>query len=105
MRRQVGERIDLDDDEGWFRSEAWMAWDVFDRCWRHQRCLPEKTKLPPQLLDRAAATAGPDVDPKAIDADWRRWIVDQPQWMQDMPMMSVMSYARQLAEENRQASG
>ena len=105
LRRQVGERIDLDDGEGWFRSEASMARDAFDRRWRHQRCPPEKAKLPPQLLDRAAAAAGPNVGPEAIDAGWRRWIVGQPQWMQDMLMISVMSYAEQLAGGNRQARG
>ena len=105
LRRQVGERIDLDDDEGWFRSEASMARDAFDRRWRHQHCPPEKTELPPQLLARAASAAGPDADPEAIETGWRKWIVDQPQWMQDMLMMSVMSYARQLAGKGQQTSG
>lgn len=96
-RGRVGERIDLDDEEGWYRSEASMSRDAFDRRWRHQRCPPEQAELPPQLLARAAAAAGPDAAPGAIEAGWRGWIVDQPSWMQDMLMHSVMAYARQLA--------
>ena len=99
-RGRVGERIDLDDDEGWFRSEASMARDAFDRRWRRQHCPPGKMELPPQLLARAAAAAGPAEDPAAIEAGWREWIVDQPSWMQDMLMHSVMTYARQLAGED-----
>ena len=101
-RGRVGERIDLDDDEGWFRSEASMARDAFDRRWRRQHCPPEKSELPPQLLARAAAAAGPAEDPAAIEAGWREWIVDQPSWMQDMLMHSVMTYARQLAGDGQQ---
>ena len=40
-RGSVGERIDLDDDEVWFRSEASMARDAFDRRWRRQH-LPSR---------------------------------------------------------------
>ena len=40
LRREVGERIELDDGEGWFRSEASMARDAFDRRWRRQHCPP-----------------------------------------------------------------
>jgi len=101
-RGRVGERIDLDDDEGWFRSEASMARDAFDRRWHRQHCPPEKSELPPQLLARAAAAAGPAEDPAAIEAGWREWIIDQPSWMQDMLMHSVMTYARQLAGDGQQ---
>ena len=104
-RRQVGERIELDDGEGWFRSEASMARDAFDRHWRHQHCPPEKMQLPPQLLARAAQTAGPDADPKAIEAGWREWIVGQPSWMQDMVLSSVLSYAKQRGQNNSDGSG
>ena len=58
LRRQVGERIDLDDDEGWFRSEASMARDAFDRRRRHQRRLPERTVMPPQSLGRPPPLPG-----------------------------------------------
>ena len=101
-RGRVGERIDLNDDEGWFRSEASMARDAFDRRWRRQHCPPEKSELAPQLLARATTAAGPAADPEAIEAGWREWIVDQPPWMQDMLMHSVMTYARQLAGDDQQ---
>ena len=103
-RGRVGERIDLNDDEGWFRSEASMARDAFDRRWRRQHCPPEKMELPPQLLAKALAAAGPDTNPKAFEAGWREWIVDQPSWMQDMLMHSVMTYARQLAGDGQHTS-
>ena len=77
-RGRVGERIDLDDDEGWFRSEASMARDAFDRRWRRQHCPPEKSELPPQLLAKAVSAAGPDVAPETIETGWREWITDQP---------------------------
>ena len=38
LRQQVGECIELDNGEGWFRSKASIARDAFDRCFRHQRC-------------------------------------------------------------------
>lgn len=99
-RERVGERIDLDDDEGRFRSEASMARDAFDRSWRRQHCPPEKMELPPQLLARATTSAGPDTNPETVEAGWREWIVDQPSWMQDILMHSVMTYARQLSGED-----
>ncbi|MDE0003967.1 MAG: replication initiator protein A, partial [Rhodospirillaceae bacterium] len=105
LRRQVGERIELDDGEGWYRSEASIARDAFDRRWRRQHCPPGEMELPPQLLARAARAAGADADPAAVEAGWREWIVGQPSWMQDMPMMSVMSYAERLAGEGRHTSG
>jgi len=79
-----------------------MARDAFDRRWHRQHCPPEKSELPPQLLARAAAAAGPAEDPAAIEAGWREWIIDQPSWMQDMLMHSVMTYARQLAGDGQQ---
>ena len=77
-RVRVGDRTDMDDEEGWFRSEASMARDAFDRRWRRQRRPPEKSAPPPQLLASTAAAAGPDVAPEAIEAGWRGWITDQP---------------------------
>ena len=103
LRLEVGERIELDDGEGWYRSEVSMARDAFDRRWRRQHCAPGDMELPPQLLARAARAAGADADPEAIEAGWRGWIVDQPSWMQDSLMMSVMSYARQLVGEDQQS--
>ena len=105
LRSEVGERIELDDGEGWYRSEASIARDAFDRRWRRQHCPPGRMELPPQLLARAARAAGADADPEAIEAGWREWIVGQPSWMQDMPMMSVMSYAERLAGEGRHTFG
>ena len=105
LRRQVGERIELDDGEGWYRSEASMARDAFDRRWRRQHCPPEKSELPPQLLSRAVSVAGPGVAPEAVEAGWREWIVDQPPWMQDMLMHSVISYAEELAGQGPAGPG
>ena len=105
LRRQVGERIELDDGEGWYRSEASMARDAFDRRWRRQHCPPEKSELPPQLLARAVSAAGPGVAPEAVEAGWREWIVDQPPWMQDMLMHSVISYAGELAGQGPAGTG
>ena len=99
LRLEVGERIELDDGEGWYRSEASMARDAFDRRWRRQHCPPGEMKLPPQLLARAAGT-----DAEVIEAGWRAWIVGQPSWMQDMLMTSVMSYVRQLAGNGQHTS-
>ena len=105
LRLQVGERIELSDGEGWFRSEASMARDAFDRRWRHQHCPPERMEIPPQLLARAVATAGPDVGPDDIEAGWREWIVGQPHWMQNMAMRSVISYAEELAGQGSTQTG
>ena len=58
---------------------------------------------PPQLLARAVRAAG--AAPEAIEAGWREWIVDQPSWMQDSLMMSVMEYCGQLAGESQHTSG
>ena len=62
---------------GSVRKPRWRG-DAFDRRWRRQHCPPEKMELPPQLLTRALAAAGPDTNPKAFEAGWREWIVDQP---------------------------
>ena len=64
-------------------------------------CPPEKVELPPQLLARAATASRPTADPVAIETGWREWIVDQPSWMQNMLMHSVMTYARQLAGDGQ----
>ena len=103
LRREVGERIELDDGEGWYRSEASMARDAFDRRWRRQHCPPGEMELPPQLLARAVRATG--AAPEAIEAGWRGWIVDQPSWMQDSLMMSVMAYCGQLAGGSQHTSG
>ena len=54
-------------------------------------------ELPPQLLARAVRAAGPGANQEGEEG-WRKWVVDQPSWMQDTMMHSVMSYARLLAE-------
>lgn len=87
----VGERIDLDDEEGWFRSAASMARDVFDRLRRRQRRPPGKSEPSPQLLAKAVSAAGPDVAPEAIETRLRGRIVGRPPWMQDMLLRSVMT--------------
>ena len=98
-RSQVGERIELSDGEGWFRSEASMAGEAFDRRWRQQLGPVEWMELPPQLLARAALAAGPDVGTGEIEAGWREWIVDID-WLHDRPLWSVMSYAERLAKRS-----
>lgn len=100
--REVGERIELDDGKGWYRSEASMARDAFDRRFRHQHCPSGEMELPPQLLARAARAAGADAE--AIEAGWCRCIVDQPSLVQDTPMMSVTAHSGQLAGEGRRTS-
>lgn len=96
-RSRIGERIELSDGEGWFRSEHSMASEAFDLCWRRQRCPVECMEIPPQLLDRAVRIAGPDASPEAVEVGWRQWIVDI-EWLHDRPLHSVLSYAKRLAE-------
>ena len=55
-------------------------------------------ELPQLLLARAVRAAGPGTNQEGIEEGWRKWVVDQPSWMQDTMMHSVMSYARLLAE-------
>ncbi len=94
-RSRIGERVELNDGEGWFRSETSMASEAFDRRWRQQLGPVERMELPPQLLARAALAAGPGGG--KIEAGWREWIVDV-EWLHDRPLYSVMSYAERLAE-------
>ena len=55
-------------------------------------------ELPQLLLARAVRAAGPGTNQEGIEEGWRKWVVDQPSWMQDTMMHSVMSYALLLAE-------
>lgn len=55
----------------------------------------------PALLQRGVRFPSADPVPKAIEAGWREWIVEQPSWMQDMLTHSVMTYVRQRAGDQQ----
>ena len=91
---RVGEYIELGNGEGWYRSETSIAREAFDQRWRHQRCPPARTELPPALLARAAVVSG--MAPDRIEEGWRRWIPGQ-RLLHDRLLYSVMSYAKDCA--------
>lgn len=92
-RDRIGRRVELEDGEGWFRSEKSLARAAFDARWRHQNCLPEKMDLPPQLLAKAAAEAGGKAGTDRIETGWRKWITKQPDWKREIWMLSVLEFA------------
>ncbi|MCY3878384.1 MAG: replication initiator protein A [Rhodobacteraceae bacterium] len=92
-RQEVGERVELEDGEGWFRSEKSMARAAFNARWRHQDCPTEEMELPPQLLARAVDRAGPDTDAQDFEEAWRKWIAKQPDWRKDTWLFSVLEFA------------
>jgi len=92
-RERIGRRVELEDGEGWFRSEKSLARAAFDARWRHQNCLPEKMDLPPQLLAKAAAEAGGKAGTDRIETGWRKWITKQPDWKREIWMLSVLEFA------------
>ncbi|MDE0306646.1 MAG: replication initiator protein A [Albidovulum sp.] len=93
-RDLVGDRVELSDGEGWFRSEASIAREAFDRRWLRQRRPAAESELPPQLLARAAAEAG--AAPEEVERFWREWIPAKP-YLHDRPLSSVILCARELA--------
>ena len=97
-RDLVGDRIELDSGEGWFRSEASIAREAFDRRWRRQPCPAPEAELPPQLLARAAAEAG--AAPEEVERFWRKWILALP-YLHDRLFSSVIICARDMAKERR----
>ena len=93
-RDLVGDRVVLNDGEGWFRSEASIAREVFERRWLRQPCPAAESELPPQLLARAAAEAG--TGPEEVERFWREWIPARP-YLHDRLLSSVILCARELA--------
>lgn len=94
-RDLVGDRVELGGGEGWFRSEASIAREAFDRRWLHQCCPAPESELPPQLLARAAAAAG--AAPEEVERSWREWISAKP-YLHDRLLSSVILHARELAK-------
>ncbi len=92
-RERVGERVELEEGEGWFRSETSLARAAFDARWRRQNRPPEEMELPPQLLARAVDRADPDTSAGVFEAGWRSWIAVQPDWMRNAWMSSALTYA------------
>lgn len=97
-RDRIGQRVELTDGQGWFRSEPSFAVEAFrHRFWR-QPAPAHEIDLPPQLLARAAADAGPGVDPETVEREWRKWIRNYP-WLHDQPLVSVLIFAKELSAD------
>ena len=97
-RNHIGQRVELSSGEGWFRAEASFAREAFARRFRRQSAPPHEYDLPSQLLARAAAVAGPGVDPETVERGWRQWIGSRT-WLHDRPLVSVLAYAQELAAD------
>ena len=96
-RFRVGERVELSDGEGWFRSEQSMARIAFEAAWPPDRLPPADRPLPQALLAYAAAEAGlEDPDPAALQRGWRAEIEERPH-MHDRWRASLVSYAGRIA--------
>lgn len=96
-RARIGERVELNNGEGWFRSEASMARAAFETAWPPDRLPPADRPLPPALLTYAAAEAGlKDPDPAALQRGWRAEIEERPH-MHDRWRASLVSYAGRIA--------
>ena len=96
-RDRIGERVELSDGAGWFRSEASMARAAFEAAWPPDRLPPADRPLPQALLAYAAAEAGlRDPDPAALQRGWRAEIEERPH-MHDRWRASVVNYAGRIA--------
>ena len=92
-RQKIGPRVELSDGEGWWISENVIAERAFRQRWPQTGSEPWKAELPPPLMARARAIAGPKADMEAIVSAFRHYS-DGRHYIENIVFSSFLDFVK-----------